>query len=143
MRASSGTHRDPLEVIPSLCSLCKLDREIFTDRPDKKAIGGHWFPRLRDAVSGAMETRGADPDSGRYLDIDYRQLVADPITTVREIYQRHGYPLSPEFEVGMRECLVQNRQHKHGKHLYSLAEYGLDEDQVNQGFAEYRERFGL
>ncbi|MGI9239264.1 MAG: sulfotransferase family protein [Verrucomicrobiales bacterium] len=135
------THRDPLEVVPSLCSLCKIDQEISTDQPDPVAIGDHWSTRLRDALDSAMKIRDADPQSDRYVDIDYRQLVADPIAVVREIYDRHGYPFSREFEIGMQEWLEANRQHKHGKHVYSLEEYGLDETQLRQAFADYQKRF--
>ena len=43
----------------------------------------------------------------------------------------------------MRRWLDENRQNKHGKHVYSLAEYGLREDRVREGFADYGKRFGV
>lgn len=137
------THRDPVEVIPSLCSLCKFDREIFTDGADTAAIGDHWFGRLRDAVNKAVGIRATDPQADRYFDVDYRAMVSDPIESVRQIYDQHGYAFTPEFETAMQKWLAENRQHKHGKHVYSLADYGLREDRVNEGFADYREQFDL
>ena len=134
------THRNPNEVLPSLCSLCEIDRAIFTESPNRNIIGDHWFKRLRDGFLSAIEVRSSDnPD--RYFDVDYRQLVADPIEVVRKIHSHHCYPFTPEFEKAMHVWLADNRQHKHGPHRYRLDDYGLTPSQVDAGFAEYKRCF--
>jgi hypothetical protein len=36
-----------------------------------------------------------------------------------------------------------NKQHKYGKHKYSLADFGLTKDDVEPRIAEYRARFNV
>ena len=137
------THRDPGEVMPSLCSLCEIDRKIFAADPDRKAIGDLWMRRLGGGMKTAMGAREADLEKERYVDVHYKELVADPIGAVRGIYEKHGYPYSDAFEEAMRAWLEANRQHKHGVHRYALEDYGLSSDRVNEVFADYRKRFQL
>ena len=74
----------------------------------------------------------ATATEGQILDIQYADLVADPIATVQRIYDHHGYDFTEAFEVAMRQWLDDNRQHKHGAHRYTLEEYGLNEDAVRE-----------
>ncbi len=127
---------------------------MYSDQFDAQAVGAHWFDRLRGVFAYAMRLRQAhERDQKRnhesaevpsqFLDVLYRDLIADPIAIVKRIYAHHGYPYSDEFEVNMKEWLDENRQHKHGKHRYSLEDFGLDAAKVDRGFEMYRSRFDL
>ena len=136
------THRDPAAVLPSLCSLCEILRGAASDAVDKPAIGAHWHARLKAIFEQATAVR-ATAAEGQILDIQYADLVVDPIATVQHIYAHHGYEFTEPFESAMRQWLAANRQHKHGAHRYTLAEYGLSEAQVHEEFSEYTKEFGL
>ena len=136
------THRDPAAVLPSLCSLCEILRGAASDAVDKPAIGAHWHARLKAIFEQANAVR-ATAAEGQILDIQYADLVADPIATVQHIYAHHGYEFTETFESAMRQWLAANRQHKHGAHRYTLEEYGLSEAQVHEEFSEYTKEFGL
>ena len=136
------THRDPATVLPSLCSLCEILRGAASDAVDKSAIGAHWHARLMAIFEQATAVR-ATAAEGQILDIQYADLVADPIATVQHIYAHHGYEFTEPFEAAMRQWLAVNRQHKHGAHRYTLEEYGLSEAQVREDFSEYAKEFGL
>ena len=136
------THRDPAAVLPSLCSLCEILRGAASDAVDKPAIGAHWHARLKAIFEQATAVR-ATAAEGQILDIQYADLVADPIATVQHIYAHHGYEFTEPFESAMRQWLAANRQHKHGSHRYTLGEYGLSEAQVHEDFSEYTKEFGL
>ena len=41
----------------------------------------------------------------------------------------------------MASWLAENPQAKHGRHRYSLAEFGIDRDAEESRFAAYRSRF--
>ena len=125
------THRDPADVLPSLCSLCEILRSAASDAIDKTAIGAHWHARLKAIFEKARDVR-ATATEGQILDIQYAELLADPIATVQRIYDHHGYDFTEAFEVAMRQWLDDNRQHKHGAHRYTLEEYGLNEDAVRE-----------
>lgn len=136
------THRDPAAVLPSLCSLCEILRGAASDAVDKPAIGAHWYSRLKAIFEQATAVR-ATAAEGQILDIQYADLVADPIATVQHIYAHHGYEFTEPFVAAMRQWLAANRQHKHGAHRYTLEEYGLSEAQVHEDFSEYAKEFGL
>ena len=136
------THRDPAAVLPSLCSLCEILRGAASDAVDKPAIGAHWHARLKAIFEKATAVR-ATAAEGQILDIQYADLVADPIATVQHIYAHHGYEFTEPFEAAMRQWLAANRQHKHGAHRYTLEEYGLSEAQVREDFSDYAKEFGL
>jgi hypothetical protein len=152
------THRDPAEVLPSLCSLTQFSRLMYSDRFDAQAVGAHWLDRLRGVFTYAMRLRQTHEQEERkcakqgstassvgsqFLDIHYRDLIADPIAIVQQIYAHHDYPYSDAFEANMKRWLTENRQHKHGKHQYSLDNFGLDAAKVDRGFEIYRSRFNL
>ena len=118
-------------VLPSLCSLCEILRSAASDAIDKPAIGAHWHARLKAIYEKARDVR-ATAAEGQILDIQYADLVADPIATVQAIYDHHGYDFTEAFEVAMRQWLDENRQHKHGAHRYTLEEYGVNEDAVRE-----------
>ena len=136
------THRDPAAVLPSLCSLCEILRGAASDAVDKPAIGAHWHARLKAIFEQANAVR-ATAAEGQILDIQYADLVADPIATVQHIYAHHGYEFTEPFEDAIRHWLAANRQHKHGAHPYPPADYGQSEAQVHEEFSEYTKEFGL
>lgn len=134
------THRNPLKVLPSICSLSAIARGIYTDRVDLKIVAQHWTNRLANAFEHGIKVReSAEPN--RFFDVNYNTLVQDPIGTVRQIYEYFGYNYTPQTEESIKIWLRQNPQHKYGIHRYSLDEFGIDSSVVNQRFAKYRERF--
>ena len=136
------THRELSEVLPSLCSLCEINRKIFSDKLDRNEIGGFWFNRLKYGLQKALAIREAD-EQERYLDIHYRELLANPIKSVQRIYDFHNYEYSPAFESAMLRWMKNNPQHKHGKHRYRLQDYGLQAHKIDTAFAEYCEKFDI
>ncbi len=136
------THRNPLEVMASLASLSTRLRSAFSDHVDPHQVGREMSARWSDGLSRALAAR----DNGRIrvdrvIDIDYRQLVADPFPSIEAIYQRFGLALRPSAIAAMGRFLRRNPKDRHGRHLCSLEEYGLDEHREAQRFAAYRARF--
>jgi hypothetical protein len=79
----------------------------------------------------------------RFFDLRYDDLVRDPIDAVRRIYDHFGMTFSPVAEGRMRRFLARHPKDKHGRHRYTLAEFGLDREEEAERFRSYRERFGL
>jgi len=136
------THRDPCQVIPSACSLFAVMVGIFSDDVAPEQIGpeiarGTW----RDLLEPAMTARAAHP--GRVHDVHYRDLMNDPIGTVRSIYQYFGYEMAPVMEERMQRWLADNPVRKHGAHRYDLEQFGLSRDEMDALFEPYRKQFGI
>lgn len=136
------THRNPLQVLPSMCSLCALVRGIYSDRVDLQEIGQQWLNNLAKAIEKAMKVRQT-ANSEQFYDLDYQDLVSDPVGTVRRIYDYFDYSLSPEMENNMKAWIANHPQHKYGAHHYTLEQFGLDAEIVNARFSNYRERFNI
>lgn len=136
------THRDPAEVVGSCCSLIKYVRQIYSDDVDLEGIGRSFMDTFQIMIDRAIaykEKHG--PDS--ILDVQYLDTIRDPIGTVRGIYDHFGEPLTPEAETAMQTYLSDNQQGKHGKHSYSLEEYGLSKEAVRLQFRDYIERYDI
>ena len=138
------THRDPLPVVASLASLTTVLRSAFSDGVDPHAVGREMSERWARGLYEFLRVR----DSGRVphdqvIDVQYRELVADPIGTVRTIYGCFDLELTDEAEKRMRSFLSTHRKDKHGRHQYSLEEFGLDPREEISRYESYAQRFGL
>jgi len=132
------THRDPIKVIPSLCSLVCMTRGILSDHIDPKRSGPELTSRMTHAIERAEQAE--EKYSDRIMDVLFDTVVKDPIGTVKQLYERFGYQYSPEMEAGMQRWLAENPQGKHGTHKYELEQFGLTEELVNRHFGEYWNR---
>jgi hypothetical protein len=138
------THRDPLEVVASVASLHAVLRSTFSNAVEATRVGPEVSQMLANDIARGMQAldRGCAPP-GRVLDVHYRDLLRDPIGTVRRIYAHFDLPLPPEAEAHMRQCLLENPQGSSGRHEYSLEQFGLDADTERQRYHSYCKRFGL
>ena len=138
------THRDPLEVVASVASLHAVLRRTFSRTVDPLRVG----PEVTRMLAGDIRRGLAARDDGcapaeRFLDVSYTDLFTDPLGTVRRIYAYYDLTLAESVEAQMRRYLVENPQAKHGRHEYSLEQFGLDADEERERYRAYRERFSL
>ncbi|WP_019504294.1 sulfotransferase [Pleurocapsa sp. PCC 7319] len=134
------THRAPFEVMPSMCSLVAIVRNVFTNETDLEELGEYWLNRLVNGIERAMEVR-QQMNSKCFYDVSYRSLIHDPVGTARQIYNFFDYDWNIQVETNMKQWLSRNPQHKHGVHRYSSEQFGLDAGLVNQRFTNYYEQF--
>src|SRR5690606_32894654 len=136
------THRDPLKVIASMASLATVLKRAFSTRADPHEIGRDWTERWAGALERFLAIRDrARPE--QFLDVDYESLERAPLAAVERIYSFLGWPLTPEARAAMERFLAANPKNKHGKHRYTLEEYGLDRDTWLGRFRPYCERFSI
>lgn len=136
------THRDPAEVVGSICSLIKHVRGVYSDSVDLKGIGESFmdtFQIMIDRADAFKAKHGADA----IHDVQYADVMHDAIGTVRGIYDRFGEEFTPEADAAMQAYMADNQKGKHGKHSYDLAEYGLTKEGVRERFKSYIERYDI
>ena len=136
------THRDPVRVVASFCSMIAHGRAVFSDVVDPHQVGAQLAANALRAVNRSMEIRDRN-DASHFLDVHYGDVVGDPLKQIRRIYDFLGLELSPETEQTMRQWQGSNPQHKHGVHRYRLEDFGLDPARLAEQFAPYRERFEI
>jgi hypothetical protein len=138
------THRDPIRVVASFCSMIAHGRGVFSDDVDPKRVGAQLGATAVRAVNRSMAIRSAaGADASQFMDVHYTDLVADPMKQIRRIYDFLGLPLTAETEETMRQWQGRNPQHKHGVHRYQLEDFGLDREELAEQFKPYCERFGV
>jgi hypothetical protein len=74
------------------------------------------------------------------FDIQYTQLVADPIGVVRDIYHHFDIPWSDEYEERLQIFVNQQPKDKHGKHHYKPEQFGQSSNELNEHFAPYYDK---
>jgi len=142
------THRDPSRAVASMCSFLSIIHEVLIDdaitataerrgRPGPLVVS--WVAEgLRRA-----EAARARAGPGRIYDMRYADLVAHPLEEVRRLYAHFGYRYTGAFETRARAWLEGHPQHKHGKHEYTLEQFGLGAQMVDETFAWYTERYNI
>jgi hypothetical protein len=135
------THRSPLEMMGSYCSMMAMLMAIRACF-DPKELGPTVLEYLARSLERALAARERI-DARRFFDVDYRAFVADPVGTLRRIYGHFELPFGPEQEAALAGHARANPQGKHGAHRYSLEEYGLSAEAVRERLAFYLDRFDV
>lgn len=73
----------------------------------------------------------------RILDISYAKLTSNPIGVIQDIYDHFGYEFTDEYKNLLEEYMVNNPKGKHGKVSYSLSDYGLTKEDIQNEFDSY------
>ena len=134
-------HRDPRETIASGASLNTTLHAMHSDRVDSHRIGAEWLNRMGWTNDRAMGTRARwAGEPARCTDIEFGDAVADPIGQVFRVYDAIGVPFTGAAEAGMRRWL-QRRPPEPGRPPYAPSDYGLDEQRIDEIFADYNSRF--
>ena len=138
------THRDPLKVLPSCASFAQVLRAPFTREIDPVALGAEVSRRWADSADAATGLRRRQKGvHGRFFDVDYPDLLRDPMAVVRSIYGYFDRELTRDAQEAMRLFIVQQPKDKKGVHRYSLQQFGLDPEAEREKFNEYSNYFGV
>ena len=138
------THRDPVKSVTSYASLTCHVRSVGSDSVDRAEVARDWNGRLQHAIEHTMAVRdsGDYPDATFY-DMYFQDFVTDQFDVVSDIYAALGLPMTDQAATRMQAYIADNPKNKHGLHLYTPDEYGIDPAQVRRDFAPYIERYDL
>lgn len=126
------SHRHPGVAVPSSIKLLEKFFMPYSDaRPDAdRAV-------LGSASSMRRHFRNRERMGLDILDIPYSEVSRSPEAVIEKVYRYCGIPLGDESRARMLAWNASNPKDKHGKHEYSLAEYGYTEQRIQEAFAEY------
>jgi hypothetical protein len=138
------THRDPVAVIPSTCSVMidGIQRRLPDWLPEDPAGFGQEV--LEHFAEGARRAVAARADLGdeRFLDVGQHDLEIDPIATVERVYDFADLDLHDDVRKRIATWADENRRGSRGEHRYSAADYGLTAHEIREAFTEYLDAFG-
>lgn len=138
------THRDPIKILASLTSLSVTLRAMASEAVQPAQTAREWssyLPLALDRSVAARENGTVRPE--QVIDIQFGELMADPIKTVRKIYEKFDLELTAEAEQRMRRFLAANPSDKHGKHVYRFSATGLDLRAERRKAQRYMDFFGV
>lgn len=134
------THRDPRTVIPSVCSLAAQATEGWSETFVGDTIGRSQLDLWSRGYATFTEARSRH-DPAQFVDVDYRDFVADPLETIRGIYDRLDTDLTIEAERAMTAIHAESRSgSRKPAHRYTLEEFGLCAEAVDEHFPDYAYR---
>jgi hypothetical protein len=130
------THRDPTDVMLSVCDVYADIAGTFNDDVDREYIGVLNVKQWSQATERALAFRQAGNDD-RFYDIDFRAMQADPIGEVRGLYAWLGEPVTDEFESRMQQWWKANAENREPAPARDPAAFGLDLDAIRPRFADW------
>jgi Sulfotransferase family len=129
------THRDPYAAFASSIGMRGASRRFFEIDAGAEYMRRHFPLQLALHLSRPLEVSQERPAD--FYHLYYREMLADPIAEMQRVYAWLGDEWTPSAESGMRSWMVDNPQDKHGKHSYSLADWGLLRDDLTPYFSDY------
>jgi LPS sulfotransferase NodH len=137
------THRNPLEVLESIIQLIKTLRGAFRRPDDAAELCSHETKSLAERIDLSIRFRDSHPAfTDRFIDVNYLELVSDPMAVIRRIYQRLGRPLTGQTAQRMNG-LIATRSRYPRRHDPALAKPGFDVAAEVRRFQVYCQRFGV
>ena len=120
----------------SMCSLAQHTTAGWSNTFDGAVIGADSMETWSRGLE-LFNAERAKHDPAQFYDLDYFALIKDPVSAVEDIYRSFGI----DFTDAARQTMVDTHEEsKKGprapKHTYSLADYGLTEEQVKDRFAK-------
>lgn len=135
-------HRDPSVLCASACSLITTLTGTFSDADHTAYIAAHWTDMLAESVARSEAFRASHPDR-EIIDVQYADLVNDPVGTVERIYEMCGREFGEPARGAMAAFVAANPKGRFGTHGYRLEDFRLEAGEITDRFADYVARYGI
>ena len=138
------THRDPVKTVISMSNLTATLQALGSDHADLRQVAAYYARALAQGYNTTVAYRqsGKLPPE-QVVDLYFRDFMTDQVGTVQRAYAHFGLTLSDGAAASMQAFLDDNPADKFGKHLYELADTGLDLGELRQMFAGYENYFDI
>jgi len=138
------THRDPAKTIPSTVSITGYLRWSRANDVDLLELGQLIHRSYQGLLRKVMRERadGSIPD-GQIADLHFQDLMADPVASIRRLYETLGLAFSDEFAERIPAYLAGKPRGKFGTHRYSAEDYGLSQEQIRKDFRFYTDHYAV
>lgn len=134
------THRDPVEVIQSMCTMVSYSARMSSEQPDPQAVSRYWLDRGSDLLNACLRDRAVLPVE-QSIDVAFEDFMADEQGTVAAIYALADHPYDDRARAAMADFCRAHPRGRHGGVVYEPRDLGLDTDQIAERLTGYRERF--
>ena len=116
----------------------------FARADDRSQIRKREARNLAEHMEGITSFREAHPElRGQFIDVKYHELVSDPLTVVRQIYQRLDMPLTELAAEKMQSLASRRSRYKGRRGDRKPADFEVDETLDCHRLEAYCFRFGI
>ncbi|MCX2928930.1 sulfotransferase [Mycobacterium sp. CVI_P3] len=127
-------HRPAETIMASMCSLAQHTTAGWSNTFTGDVIGADSLETWSRGLEQFNAVR-AKQNPAQFYDLDYFELIREPIRTVENIYSHFGIEMTDSARAAVRRTDEESKQGPRApKHTYSLADYGLTEEQVKERF---------
>jgi hypothetical protein len=127
-------HRPAETIMASMCSLAQHTTEGWSTTFVGETIGQDSL----ETWSRGLELFNAERskhDSAQFYDMDYFEFIADPLRELEAIYRHFGLEFTEAARAAAEGTHAESKKGPRApKHTYSLADYGLTDEQVKDRF---------
>ncbi|KUH79958.1 MULTISPECIES: sulfotransferase [unclassified Mycobacterium] len=128
-------HRPVETIMASMCSLAQHTTEGWSNSFTGEVIGRDAMETWSRGLELFNRVR-AEHDPAQFYDLDYFEFVKDPVRTVENVYRHFDIDFTEDARAAMERSHEESKQGPRApKHTYSLADYGLSDEQVKDRFA--------
>jgi hypothetical protein len=131
------THRHPFEIVPSTASLISSVRSLYSDNELPQRTGEEQAKVWSMYFSRCLESLKKFDKHDQIIHIRFEDFVSDQVETIKGIYRQFNWELSNEVLDRFSHFLTENPKDKHGRHAYTLADFGLKEREISILYADY------
>jgi hypothetical protein len=133
------THRAPSAVMSSLASNITELRRLWSDQVDPHEVARSFLAAEAEGARRMVEARKNPAVDRHFHDIDFQDLIDQPVATMQRLYERFDLPYSEATRSGLQHYADHEakKTHGHGKHKHALADYGYEPAQIDAAFRPY------
>lgn len=130
-------HREPTSILPSYCSMICHLRASLSNEVDPRDIGKELLETTRWEINRAIKFRREQRLANNFFDVHFSDLMRNPMEIVEGIYQKFDFTLDDRTRERMKEHLQESPPTPVSRHKYSLGQFGLSRDQIENSFPDY------
>jgi hypothetical protein len=134
------SHRDPVQVLGSVCSLIAYCRTWVSDRDDSQTIGVEQLAIWVEAISRAIAFRERVGDE-RFADIPFAGIQSNPVMALQRAYAQLDISFDARSHAAIKQWADSHKPGQHGTHVSHLEDFGLSAEHVRAAFGSYAQRF--
>ena len=128
-------HRDPTTCLTSANSMFYSAHRAVTHDINPQRIAEINQKMYTHYLVGGQRARSVPGVNNAVLDVQYEDLIKDPMRMVKDIYAHFGVPWTDKCEENLRTFLSQHPKDKHGAHHYVPEQFGQTRQELNAYFA--------
>ncbi|MFV0646004.1 MAG: sulfotransferase family protein [Sphingomonadaceae bacterium] len=136
-----STLRDPVTAATSVANLSAYGQRIRTDRPDPHAAGQSCVTIIERLVSGLLADQ---PENDlRFLEVHFKDLMNDPLTAARQVFESAGLDLPEETVRAMQDYVTINDAKPRKSSDYAAEDFAINVPDLRKKISGYYQRYGV